>query len=140
MINKTTTRYAVKVSNDMKVGRDISKVDWEAICKACPSVKAWLTMKRALQKDPSCHFYVFNSRQNCILQPDSTHCANPSEEEGLYNAHRLNFIAAIHKAFNVKIYYLSIGGVTAMQTIIDNLNQAFFDGTAACYHMSNISR
>jgi hypothetical protein len=140
MIKKTTTEYAGEVSNDMKVGRDISEVDWEAVCEKCPSAKAWLTIKGALEEDSSCHFYIFNSRENCILKPDSTHCADPSEEEGLYNAHRLNFVAAIHKAFNVKIYYLSIGGVTAMQTIIDNLDQAFFDGTAACYHMSNITR
>jgi hypothetical protein len=144
MKKKTTTNYAGEVSIDYKVGdgddADISTVDWEAVCEKCPSLKAWLTMKGALEEDPRCHWFIHNIREICRLQEGSTHCADPSEEEGLYCAHRLNIVALIHYAFGVPFYYLTIGGTDAMKNVTDNLDPAYFEGTASCLHMSNVTR
>jgi hypothetical protein len=139
MIKKTTTKYAGEVSNDMKVGdeddADISTAHWEAVCEVCPSVKTCQTIEGALEEDRRCHSYIHNTREKCRVKEGSTHCADPSEEEGLYNAHRLNLVALIHKAFGVKFYYLSIGGTGAMKNVTKNLDQAYFEGTASCFHM-----
>lgn len=144
MIEKTTNKYAGEVSIDFKVGDDddahISTVDWKAVCDVCPSVRTWLTIERALKKDPHCHRFIHNICDDCRLKKDSTHCADPSEQEGLYSAHRLNLVALIHKAFGVKFYYLSIGGTDAMKNVTKNLDPAYFEGTASCFHMSNVTR
>jgi hypothetical protein len=81
MIMITKTKYAGEVSNDYKVGdsddADISTVDWEAVCEKCPSVKAWLAIKDALEKDPRCHWFIHNIREICRLKEGSTHCEDP---------------------------------------------------------------
>jgi hypothetical protein len=134
--------YPGEISMDLEPdGPEVSSRDmYEKICKECPSMHAYRVIHDAIAATKSFKEYRFNVRNDCELIPGTNRCAPPSLEVGRYNAHHLNFVAAIHAGVGVKIHYISIGGQSAMKNITDHLIPGLWATQGSCFHMSLMTR